>query len=132
MRQHEPELDELRVKVCVVTFEAGSLATAYARETGLTWPLLVDADRALYRAYGMERGSAWEIFGPASLWKYATLLARGRRLRQPGSDIHQLGGDVLIDPEGTVRLHRVAAGPADRPSLGELLAPIRNQQPGDS
>ena len=98
---------------------------AYVRETRLTWPLLVDADRTLYTAYGMQRGSWWNIFGPASCWAYLKLLLRGRRLRPPRDDVRQLGGDVLIDRQGIVRLHHVGAGPADRRAVSALLEPIQ-------
>ena len=98
---------------------------AYVRETELRWPLLVDDERTLYSAYGMERGSMWNIFGPASCWAYLKLMLRGRRLRLPGSDVHQLGGDVLIDPQGIVRLHHIGSGPADRPTLSALLERIQ-------
>ena len=49
--------------MCVVTFEAGPMAMTYAKETHLDWPLLVDDDRSLYQAYGMEQGSWRNIFG---------------------------------------------------------------------
>lgn len=113
------------MRVCVVTFEAGPTAMAYVRESELRWPLLVDDERTLYAAYGMERGSWWNIFGPASCWAYLKLLLRGRRLRSPGSDVHQLGGDVLIDPQGIVQLHHIGSGPADRPTVSALLERIQ-------
>jgi hypothetical protein len=100
------------------------MATSYVRQTRLDWPLLVDRGRALYRAYGMLRGRRRDIYGPAALWAYLKLLARGRRLRVPGSDVRQLGGDVLIDPGGIVRIHHVGSGPADRPSVASLLKPV--------
>ncbi len=121
MRQHDQWLVERDVAVCVVTFDADFMARAYIQETGLEWPLLVDAERSLYRGYGMERGSVWDIYGPSAIGVYLKLMLRGRSLRSPGRDVHQLGGDVLIDPEGLVRLHHVGAGPADRPEAGEIL-----------
>ncbi len=98
---------------------------SYVRETQLEWPLLVDTERVLYQAYGMHRGNWWNIYGPASVWAYLKLLLRGRRLRLPGSDVHQLGGDVLIDPRGIVRVHHIGSGPADRPAVTGLLEAIR-------
>jgi len=125
LRQHEQQLKTLGVEVSIVTFEAGPLATAYVRETQLQWPLLVDNERVLYQAYGMERGSSWDIFGPTSMWAHLKLLGRGRRMQPPGSDIHQLGGDVLINPHGLVQIHHVGSGPADRPTISALLKAIR-------
>jgi hypothetical protein len=53
------------------------------------------------------------------------LLLRGRKVRRPSGDVYQLGGDVLIDPSGIVRLHHVGSGPADRPTVHSLLQAVR-------
>jgi hypothetical protein len=125
LREYESELARLEVSVVVVTFDGGPLVEAYVEDTGLTWPLLLDRERTLYRAHGMLRGRAWDLYGPPAIWVYLKLLARGRRLRRPGVDVTQLGGDVLVDPGGIVRLHHVGAGPADRPSVDSILEVVR-------
>jgi hypothetical protein len=124
LRHHEKALEALGVAVLVVTFEAGLLARAYVEETRLPWPLVVDGSRTLYAAYGMLRGHAWDIWGPATWLAYARTLARGGTLRRATGDVSQLGGDVLIDPGGIVRVHHVGKGPADRPRVESLLAVI--------
>lgn len=110
----------------MVTFEGISVAEAYARESGLKWPILVDESLALYSAYGMGHGGRWDIWGPASWGLYIRLLLRGRKLQMPTGDVHQLGGDVLIDPAGIVRLHHVGRTPADRPTIESILDRIRD------
>jgi len=126
LREAENELRDLEAAVAIVTFEAGPLAEAYLEETALPWPLLLDRERTLYHAYGMLHARNWDLYGPSSLWLYLKLLSKGRRLRRPGSDVHQRGGDVLIDPVGTVRLHHVGSGPADRPSVASILDRVRH------
>ena len=111
--------------VLIVTFETPEYANAYVTETGLTWPLLIDETRELYRAYGMERGRWWQIWGWSSWRVYMRLMLRGRRLRRPTGETSQLGGDVLIDPDGIVRLHHVSAGPADRPDVDDIFQVMR-------
>jgi len=63
----------LKVKVVIVTFENDFFARSYMEETGLNWPLLIDAGRELYHAYGMLkvffRGIVW---GPKSWRVYRT------------------------------------------------------------
>lgn len=127
MREVEIELDELNVKVAVVTFEAGPLAQAYVDDTDLQWPLLVDETRALYQGYGMDHGTWWNVYGLRVWWVYFKLFAKGRKLKVRRSDYSQLGGDVLIDPEGIVRLHYVGSGPADRPSVASILQEIPSE-----
>lgn len=126
MRQQQPSLDALGVAVVVVTFQGAAFASAYVRETGVSWPILLDEQLNLYTAYGMERGRWWHVFGPEAWWIYARLLWRGRKLRAPTGDPQQLGGDVLIDPRGIVRLHHVGRGPADRPAVSAILECVRS------
>lgn len=126
LRQRENELDELGVTTVVVTFQSGYFEQKYVDETKLTWPLLVDEKRDLYRAYGMERGRFRDVMGLKSLALYTKLVLRGRRPRAAAGDPWQLGGNVLIDPAGIVRLHHVGSGPADRPSVDTILNAVRH------
>ncbi|OFW12825.1 MAG: hypothetical protein A3F70_08395 [Acidobacteria bacterium RIFCSPLOWO2_12_FULL_67_14] len=83
--------------------------------------MLVDHGRVLYRGYGMHEGRLRDIWGVRTWLVYAKEIARGRLPRYSGGDTRQLGGDVLIDPAGIVRLHYVGRGPADRPSITTIL-----------
>jgi hypothetical protein len=129
LRRHEDQVERLDLEIVVVTFEARERAEEYVRETGFRWPLLIDRRRVLYSAYGMGRGQWWAIWGPATWWAYIKLIGRGQRLKRPTGDIHQLGGDVLVDPAGRVALHHVGKGPADRPAVEDLFDRIRQSRP---
>ena len=98
------------------------MAMEYAQSTQLEWPLLLDTERQLYQAYGMERASWWALYNPVSIWKYLKLICAGKGPGKPGRDWRQLGGDVLIDPRGIVRLHFVSINSHDRPSVEAILA----------
>ena len=108
-----------------VTFEGAAAARAYEAETGLPWPLLVDTERRLYRAYGMGKARLRHLVGPATLRAYWREALLGRFPRLPRADTAQQGGNVLIDPAGRVRFHHVGRGPADRPPVPGLLAARR-------
>ena len=125
MRHHQHELDRLGVKVAVITFEKSLFARNYVEETGLRWPLLVDEKRSVYRAYGMLEAGVLDLWGPASWWAYIKEMSRGRFPKKPTGDIHQRGGDVLVDPAGIVRLHHIGKGPADRPPASDILRLIK-------
>lgn len=123
MREREAEFDQWGLKVVVVTFDHDFLARGYVADTGLKWPLLIDGDRQVYRSYGMLNASFLDVWGPRTWQAYAGELLKGRTLEKSGDDIYQRGGDVLIDPQGIVRLHHVGSGPADRPAV-ELIFKI--------
>lgn len=124
MQQREETWQALDTRIVIVTFERGPQVDTYARDMGLRWPLLQDDTRELYRAYGMLHGKTWDIWGPRTWWAYSKELLRGRMPRATAidTDTGQLGGDVLVDPSGTIRLLHVGSGPADRPSMATLLA----------
>lgn len=105
-----------------MTFEDAGAARAYVAETGLRWPLLVDTERRLYRAYGMRKARLRHLWGAATFRAYWREARLGRLPRLPRADTRQQGGNVLIDPDGRVRFHHVGLGPADRPAVESLLA----------
>jgi hypothetical protein len=121
LREREDELSAKKVKVVVVTFEAGFLARQYVEESSIGWPLLVDEKRDLYRAYGMLDAGFWDIWGPSTWLAYLKEILRGRLPKHSSGDIRQRGGDVLIDPQGIIRLHHIGVGPADRPEVKNIL-----------
>ena len=122
LHQARIELDRLEVQTLVVTFEGPHEAREYQDETGLVWPLLVDTDRRLYREYGMHKARLRHLWGFATWKAYGGEALGGRFPRIPRADTAQQGGNVLIDPEGVVRLHHVGSGPADRPTVAAVLA----------
>jgi len=66
LRERKDEFLTKDIKVAVVTFEAAFLARQYIEETVIEWPLLVDANRDIYRAYGMLDAGFWDIWGPST------------------------------------------------------------------
>lgn len=93
-------------------------------ETSLPWPLLIDENRETYANYGMLTASFMDVWGPESWWAYLKEILKGRLPKESHGDIFQRGGDVLIDPDGIVRMHHVGAGPADRPAVWTILQKI--------
>lgn len=123
VRDHRQHLGDAHIAIVTFTGDPAS-ATAYRRHLGLEEvgiPVLVDPDRALYRALGASRGSRRRVWSPGTLVLYARLIRRGRRLRGSHDDTRQLGADLVVDRAG--RVHRVwlPDGPDRRPPVGELI-----------
>lgn len=105
----------------IITFESNFSAAGYSQETGITWPIVIDESRELYGRYRMHRAGFWDLWGPRTWQVYFKQLFKGNLPRKTTGDIHQRGGDVLIDPSGKIKLHHVGAGPADRPTVATIL-----------
>lgn len=114
----------------LVTFTTDVELDAYQHRRAVAFPILVDADRSVYAAYGMGRGSFRAVWGLATLRRYWQIL----RPSGPGSvsdlgaateDTRQLGGDIVIAPNGTIVWGHWSTGPADRPSVDDIVDAVR-------
>ena len=114
--------------VALITFSQGAREAqqAHPRAADLAFPILVDPDRATYRAYGLGRGSVARVWGWRALLRYGQIVrAEGLgRLRRPTEDTLQLGGDFVIAPDGTLTWGFWGAGPDDRPPVADLIAAV--------
>jgi peroxiredoxin len=125
VQQHRDELDRLGAVVAAVSFEPAARAAAYAQREGWPYPILSDPDRRAYAAFGLPRARPWQIWNWGMVGVYTRGLLHGRLPRLRRADFSQLGGDVVLAPDGrVVYLHRGRAL-ADRPSIEEIMAAVR-------
>ena len=100
-------------------------AKRWLEETQSPFPLLLDPDRRVYRAYGLERSVA-KAWHPRMFLYYFRLLLKGRKLRPIQGDTNQMGGDFIVDHGGIVRFAHPSEDPADRPSIETLLQTLKS------
>ncbi len=125
LRHRYQDFRSAGAEIAVVSFGQGEVMEYYARDLRIPFPLLSDPARSAYQAYGLRKGSFWTIFGPKTVWTYVKLMARGRLFRGIQADPFQLGGDFVIDGEGSVRFAHRSEDPTDRPSADRLLEAVR-------
>ena len=126
MRDRLDEFDPA-TGVVLVTFTSPDRLDDYLARNDLPFPVLIDAERSAYRAYGLRRTSVARAWGLRPAVAYLRLLRRGRwrDLRRPVEDTLQLGGDFVIGPDGGLVYGFWSAGPDDRPPVDELIAATR-------
>ena len=118
---HRQRIDAAGTALFVAFDPAERLRDSLLRDVDVAYPVLVDRDRAAYRAWGLRRGSLLTIWGDPRVWRhYARELVHGARLRRPGSDTLQLGGDFVVDAAGTV-VYSCPQSRDDRPPVAELV-----------
>ncbi len=118
------------VTVTAVTFAEPERLAAHRAHLDLPFPVLADTERTLYRRFGFGRGSLHRIWGLGTLVTYARLLGRGRQLRRPTEDTRQLGGDVVIGPDGTLAAIFRPRSPDTRPTVEELIDAVAAARTG--
>lgn len=124
LRRRHDEFRGQRARIVTLSFGPAAKAPAWLRETDSPFPLLVDAQREVYRAYGMRRSltGSWNL---RTVRRYRELMREGRRWRGIQGDSLQLGGDVIVGAAGVVRLAHPSATPNDRPSVDALLEVVK-------
>ncbi len=114
--------------VVLITFTRPEELVTYRREHDLPFPVVVDAERAAYRRYGLGRTSTARVWSAGTLRRYAQILRRDGfgTLRRPTEDTRQLGGDFVVDRDGRLAWGFWSEGPDDRPSVDELVRAVRS------
>jgi peroxiredoxin len=97
-------------------------AAHFRRRAELTWPVLADAERESYKAAGAKVATANELLGPKVVAKGVQASRRsgvvqGRTIGHAA----QLGGVLVIRPDGTVSWSHMAEDASDTATPQEIL-----------
>lgn len=125
---HKEVFQALNTDVVTISFGIEYWARMWLQETQSPFPFLVDPERLAYHAYGL-RSSVIRPWMPQNLWFYAKAARQGRKKFGKRGDPHQLGGDFIVDGQGTVRLAHPSKEPTDRPGVEKLLRVLQRSEP---
>lgn len=124
MCRYADEFRQLHAEVVVVSFGTPALARRWLEETCSPFTMLLDAEREVYRAYGLK--SSWlASWNPNTAFFYIRMLLSGRRLYGIQGDPNQLGGDFIIDTSGILRLSHPSTEATDRPPVPQIMDVLR-------
>lgn len=128
LQDRKDELEEAGATVVVVSFGSQEKAVSWLSATNCHFQMLLDTDRRLYRALGLKR-SVSKVWIVSSLVYYAEQKLAGRTLVSmlEEDDLHQLGGDFIIDPMGRLALVYQSKTLTDRPSVDYLLNLLKSR-----
>ena len=102
-------------------------AAQFRRRQGIQLPVLADEQRVSYRAAGAKIANLSELFGPRSVSKGLLAGARSRKIQtRTVGDAAQLGGSLVIRPDGQVAWSHMSANAGDNASPEEILAAVRS------
>lgn len=125
VKSFKVEFDRRNVSIVVVSFADPSKLVHYQKQHQWPFTILADPQRIAYRAFSLKSLSWFQVFSPATLLGYWKFFRAGMKREDYGKeDIHQSGGDFLLDHEGNILLAHRSQDPADRPSVTELLREI--------
>jgi len=102
-------------------------AAHFRRRLSLEWPVLADEDRVSYRAAGAKVATFSELLGPKVIARGVRASRRsgvhqGRTIGHPA----QLGGAMVIRPDGSVAWSHMSEDASDNATPDEILDAIRS------
>lgn len=115
----------------MISFGLQEGAEIWLTDTQCPFPMLLDTDRNIYHAFGLQR-SVLKVWGVKSLVYYAEAMFAGKPLPKPYENVHddtqQMGGDFIIDDKGIVRFMYPSQTNTDRPSVNMLVEELNKIQ----
>lgn len=119
-----PEIEKAGLSIAVVTQGSPADSRAFCEKHAPGILCLADPDHIAYRAFGLARGSVWQVLLAPQVLR-GTARARGRgltaQLPPPGQDVMQMSGMFIIGTDGRIRLPFYYDTIADHPPIELLL-----------
>lgn len=97
-------------------------ARRFREQLDLSFPVLSDAQRSAYAAYGLRDGTMEQVFSPKLALRLANAVLHGHLPHRTVGSIWQLPGVFVIDRNGIVRIAHPGHHAADTPEIGSLLS----------
>ena len=124
MRGHEAEFRERGARLAAVGLGDPGYARAFRDESGITFPLLVDVDRAAYRAAELRSASFRHLFRWDTFTAGRRARAAGHRQGRTGQNPFQLGGSFVFGPGNVDRYAHVNETFGDSAPVSRLLGAL--------
>jgi hypothetical protein len=98
LRAHEQQFNQAGATLAAVGLGDMNYARMFREETGISFPLLVDAGRQAYKAAELKSGNLFHIFRSDNSKARARAKAAGHRQHRLGKDPFQLGASFVFAP----------------------------------
>lgn len=123
--EKQNELRKLNTSVIIISFGTLPAVQQWLKDTCPSFTVLLDRDRIVYNAYGLER-SKLRSKSPRTLWLYFTRWLQRQKFHDSyGDDTSQLGGDFIVNKDGIIKFAYPSHDPTDRPTVEKLLEVLR-------
>jgi prostamide/prostaglandin F2alpha synthase len=121
------DFDEAGATLVLIGQATPRHAAHFRRRQGIQLPLLADKDRISYRAAGAKVAGVTDLFGPKVIAKGALTGVRNKTIQtRTIGNAAQLGGALLITPDGSIRWSHLSTDAGDNASPEEILAAVRD------
>jgi hypothetical protein len=97
----------------------------FREDTGITFPLLIDEQRAAYRAANLKSASLWGLLSRETAAHRRRARAAGHRQQTLGPNPFQLGGTFVFGPVNADHFTHVSRSTGDNAPIDDVLDVLR-------
>ena len=124
MRENQQEFQQRGANLAAVGLGDMHYARMFREETGITFPLLVDAGRVAYRAIELRKTTFFGLFTRENFAARARARAAGHRQHRLGKDPFQLGASFVFGPGNKDLFVHLSEYTGDNAPMPSLLAAL--------
>ena len=124
MRENEPEFRKRGANLAAIGLGDQRYAKMFREETGITFPLLVDAGRIAYRAVELRKTTFFGLFTRENFAARSRARAAGLRQHKLGKDPFQLGASLVFSAGNQDLFVHLSSYTGDNAPIANLLAAL--------
>jgi hypothetical protein len=125
-RAHE-EIEAAGARLVFIGQATPKHAAHFRRRFAPSVKILADEQRETYRLAGAVRGGAAELIGPSVVFKGIGRSVKNRAVQgRPVGDVRQLGGSMIVMPDGSIPWSHLSTDAADNATVPEIIQALRD------
>jgi len=124
LREDEQEFRTKGANLAAIGLGDVEYARRFREETGITFPLLIDAERKAYRAAELKKANLLHLLRSDNAAARKRARAGGFRQKKLGENPFQLGGSFVFAPGNVDKYVHLSQTFGDNAAVADLLAAI--------
>ena len=124
MREHEAEIKASGANLAAIGMGDFRYSRLFREETGITFPLLIDAHRAAYRAAELKSANLLHLLRRDNAVARKRANAAGHRQHKFGENPLQLGASFVFGPGNVDRFSHISETFGDNASVADVLSAL--------
>lgn len=123
MRDRYEEFEGKGANVAAIGMGLTAMAKDFKEKQHIPFALLVDRRRETHRAFELGRGNLLDVAGPKQVVRGIKSFLTGNTQGRPApkQDVLQLGGALVVAPDGKILYEHRATGSEDNAPVDDLL-----------
>jgi hypothetical protein len=130
LRAHESEFKQAGATLAAIGLGDMNYARAFREESGITFPLLVDADRVAYRAAELKSANLLHLLRSENAQARARAKRAGHSQHRLGQNPFQLGASFVFAPGNRDLFVHVSQTFGDNADTEKLLSVLNREKGG--